>query len=100
MAHAPSIKTTQSRALLVAFGALPFITPVLARTDALVAKTGRAGETLIIGDYGCYFPTMKIFRMDLHRRDADGLMFPKYSLSFLGVLQKKKGWLLLLIRCA
>jgi len=90
MARAPSFKKKQSRALLVVFGALPFISTALARPDELVAKTGCTDETLIIGDYRCYFPTTKIFRMDTHRRDADGLMFPIDPQPFEEVCELRK----------
>lgn len=61
----------------------------LACADALVAKTGHTGQTIVIGDYGCHYPERMVFQLDAKQLAADGSMFPQAAVPFASVCEEE-----------
>lgn len=71
------------------FGTLLFICfSAHACDDALVTKTAKAGEQLVISDFGCAFPEKMIFRLKKDRASLDVQPQPQDAVPFDGVCER------------
>ena len=59
--------------------------------DALVAKTAKVGQTVVIGDFGCSFPEKMIFRLEADRPGPDGQPQALDAVPFDDVCARREG---------